>query len=204
MSTPRRGASPAFVDPKLTPKEALLVWLPETGAAPLHFAAEFVSTAVADFPGVLVPALPNVEHILLDTLGRQHVILRSGSTSFQLTISGQDGIIAPAILALQLRGRDDIIIAQEALAAFESLLAACNSPVSTPPNWTAEIERLRDALIALDCHRVGLTLRQTAVVIYGQQRVDRDWPGKGLRDRMRRSRQRGLALCNGRYRDLLR
>src|SRR5690242_5267299 len=53
MSTPRRGASPAFVDPKLTAKEALPVWLPETGAAPLHLAAEFVSTAVADFPGVL-------------------------------------------------------------------------------------------------------------------------------------------------------
>jgi hypothetical protein len=41
-------------------------------------------------------------------------------------------------------------------------------------------------------------------VIHGWQRVDRDWPGKGLRDRMRRSRQRGLALCSGRYRDLLR
>jgi hypothetical protein len=42
------------------------------------------------------------------------------------------------------------------------------------------------------------------VVIYGRQRVDHDWPGKGLRDRMRRSRQRGLALCNGGYLDILR
>jgi hypothetical protein len=40
--------------------------------------------------------------------------------------------------------------------------------------------------------------------MYGWQRVDRDWPGKGLRDRMRRSRKRGLALCNGGYLDLLR
>src|SRR5215468_5137333 len=118
MSTPRRGISPAFVDPKLTAKEALLVWLPETGAALVHLAAEFASTAAANFPGVLVPALPNVEHILLDTLGRQHVLLRSGSASFQLTISGRDGIIAPAILALQLLRRDDITIAHEALAAF--------------------------------------------------------------------------------------
>jgi hypothetical protein len=47
-------------------------------------------------------------------------------------------------------------------------------------------------------------LRATAVVIYGRQRVDRDWPGKGLRDRMRRCRQRGRALCSGAYRDLLR
>ena len=90
------------------------------------------------------------------------------------------------------------------VAALEGLLSAYDSPASTAPRWTAETERLRDALIALDCYRAGATLRETAVVIYGHQRVDRDWPGKGLRDRMRRSRQRGLALCNGGYRDLLR
>ncbi|NJO32218.1 MAG: DUF2285 domain-containing protein, partial [Rhodospirillales bacterium] len=50
----------------------------------------------------------------------------------------------------------------------------------------------------------GLTLRETAVVIYGRHRIDRDWPGTALRDRMRRCRQRGHALCNGGYRDLLR
>ncbi len=122
----------------------------------------------------------------------------------QLTITGSDGIIAPTSLALRLHRRGDIGVLGGALATLDSLLSVSDGFPTTPPGWTAETERLRDALIALDCHRAGLTLRETAVVIYGRQRVDRDWPGKGLRDRMRRSRQRGQALCNGGYLDLLR
>ncbi len=151
-----------------------------------------------------MPVLPNVEHILLDTVGRQHVILSSGSTFLQLTITGGDGIAAPTSLALRLDHRDDISVLSKALATLDNLLSAPDGLASTAPGWSAQTKRLRDALIALDCSRAGLTLRETAVVIYGRQRIDRDWPAKGLRDRMRRSRQRGLALCNGGYLDLLR
>lgn len=105
---------------------------------------------------------------------------------------------------MRLHRRHDIGVLSKALASLDSLLSAPDGLASTAPGWTAETERLRDALIALDCYRADLTLRETAVVIYGRQRVDRDWPGKGLRDRMRRSRQRGRALCNGGYLDLLR
>jgi hypothetical protein len=63
--------------------------------------------------------------------------------------------------------------------------------------------RLRDALIALDGHRAGATLREIAIVIYGRERIERDWPGKGLERRLRRDLQRGQALCNAGYRDLI-
>jgi hypothetical protein len=177
------------------------VWLPETGAAFLRLDAASLDGPTLDRPGLLIPALPNVEHILLDTAGRQHVLLRAGATSLQLTISGQDGIIAPATLGLRLGAPNDIGTLSEALAGLEALLFG--KLAGAPPQWTAETERRRD-LIALDCYHAGLTLRETAVVIYGRQRVDRDWPGKGLRDRMRRCRQRGRALCDAGYRDLLR
>jgi hypothetical protein len=180
------------------------VWLPETGAAALCLDVVSLDGSTANRPGLLISALPNVEHILLDTAERQHVILRAGSISMQLTISGQGGIIAPAVLALRLRHRHDLSTLSDALADLEALLSASGSPTSPPPRWTAETERRRDALIALDCYRAGATLRETAVVIHGQQRIERDWPGKGLRDRMRRCRQRGLALCNGDYREFLR
>lgn len=192
---------PAFVDPELTARQGQPVWLPETGAAFLRLDAASLECPTPDNPGLLIPALPNVEHILLDTAGRQHVLLRAGATSLQLTISGHDGIIAPATLGLRLSRRRDIRSLSAALAELEALLSGRLE--GAPPHWTAETERLRDALIALDCDRAGLTLRATAVVIYGRKRIDRDWPGKGLRDRMRRCRQRGRALCDGDYRDLL-
>jgi hypothetical protein len=178
------------------------VWLPETGAAFLRLDAASLDGPTLDRPGLLIPALPYVEHILLDTAGRQHVLLRAGATSLQLTISGQDGIIAPATLGLRLGARNDIGTLSEALAELQGLLSG--KLAGAPTQWTADTQRHRDALIALDCYHTGLTLRETAVVIHGRQRVDRDWPGKGLRDRMRRCRQRGRALCDGGYRDLLR
>jgi hypothetical protein len=193
---------PAFVDPELTARQGQPVWLPETGAAFLRLDAASLERPTPDSPGLLIPALPNVEHILLDTAGRQHVILRAGATSLQLTISGHDGIIAPATLGLRLGRRRDIRMLSEALAGLEAILSG--RLADAQPHWTAETKRHRDALIALDCDRADLTLRATAVVIYGRKRIDRDWPGKGLWDRMRRSRQRGRALCAGGYRDLLR
>jgi hypothetical protein len=202
MPGPRGGGSPAFVDPELTAEQGHPVWLPETGAASLRLGATSFDGRTPDRRGLLIPALPNVEHILLDTAGRQHVFLRAGAVSLQLAIIGQDGITAPATLGLQLSRRHDIGALSEALAGLEALLSG--RPAGAPPHWTAETERRRDALIAVDCDHAGLTLRATAVVIYGRQRVDRDWPGKGLKDRMRRNRQRGLALCSGGYRNLLR
>jgi hypothetical protein len=157
-----------------------------------------------DGPGLLLPDLANVEHILLDTLGRQHIVLRAGSTCLQLTIDGQHGIIAPAVLVVRVQRRDDIGTVIELLTRLEKLFGAPRPPTSGIAHWTAETERLRDALIALDAYRAGATLRQTAVIIYGAKRIDRDWPGKGLRVRMHRNLHRGLAMCTGSYRDLLR
>ena len=180
------------------------MWLPEAGVTCLRLGSKPCDRATADPAGLLVPALPKVEHILLDAVGRQHVILRSGSASFQITIDGQDGLIAPAIFVLRMDRRGDVDTLLQKLSALKALLAAPVHLEGALPRWTADTERLRDSLIALDCHRAGVTLRETAVLIYGRKRIDRDWPAKGLRIRMHRNLHRGLALCNGAYRNLLR
>jgi hypothetical protein len=187
----------------LTATQGNPVWLPETGTRRLRFTAEPTPEATDDRIGLLLPALPNVEHILLDTLGRQHVIVRSGAVALQLTITEHNAVIAPVALRFRLHRRHEIGVAAEQLVKLHRLLSAY-SVTRAPPRWTAETKRLRDALIALDGHRAGATLRETAIVIYGRERIEREWPGKGLRQRLRRSLQRGQALCNGGYRDLLR
>jgi len=203
MPAQRLGGSPAFVDPRLRADRADPVWIPPVGATRLCFNVEDVGCNMLGGPGLLIPDLANIAHILLDTLGRQHVVLRAGSTSLQLTIDGQDGIIAPVVLAMRVRGRSDIGTVIKVLAKLEKLIGAPRALTSTTTHWTAETQRLRDALIALDAFRAGATLRETAVIIYGAKRIDRDWPGKGLRIRMHRNLYRGLALSSGGYRDLL-
>jgi hypothetical protein len=186
----------------LTATEAHPVWLAETGAHALCLAARALQKTASKPPGVLVAALSNVEHILIDALGRQHVIVRCGAAYMHLVISGSAVVIGPVILGADVEERDAIGTVANRLARLEHLLSA--PPDIVPPPWTAETLRLRDGLIALDGEPAGATLPEIGAVIYGRQRIERDWPGKGLRQRLRRDQLRGLALCSGGYRRLLR
>jgi hypothetical protein len=167
----------------------------------LCLTANPIGEPTATAPGLLVAALPNIRHILIDTLGRQHVILNRGTTQMHLVAGGHAVVIAPVILGLRIERSADIGATAQRLARLERLLSARPDKEFLP--WTAQTLWLRDALIALDGHCAGATLRQIAAVIYGRRRVEEDWPGKGLRQRVRRARERGLALCHGGYRDLL-
>jgi hypothetical protein len=204
MSVPRRGAFAAFADPRLPAERAHPLWLPETGAARLHFTAQPIGESAGDRLGLRISAFANVEHVLCDAAGRQHAVLRSGARSVQFVITGDNAIIAPVALSVVLRGSHDIGPIVKELADLKVLLSAKPSKAGEPPRWTAETMRLRDALIALDGDRAGATLREIAIVIYGRERIERDWPGKGLERRLRRDLQRGQALCNAGYRNLIR
>jgi hypothetical protein len=185
----------------LTTAEAHPVWLAETGTHTLCLAARALEEVGNKPPGVLVAALSNVAHILIDTLGRQHVIVRCGAAYMHLVISGSAVVIGPVILGADVEERDAVGIVADRLARLERLLSS--QPDNVPARWTAETLRLRDGLIALDGEPAGATLPEIGAVIYGRERIERDWPGKGLRQRLRRDQLRGLALCSGGYRRLL-
>lgn len=146
--------------------------------------------------------MANVEHILLDAAGRQHVLLRASEVTLQLTISAAPSTVAPISLSLLVHSRADIARNARLLTKLQNMLSAPSSS-TIAPRWSAHSKRLRDGLIALDGRRAGATFREIAAVIYGRDRVERDWPGAGLKVRVRRDFQRALALCNGGYRDLL-
>jgi hypothetical protein len=201
---PSRGASVAFADPRFPAERAHPVWLPETGAARLHFTAQPIGDAAGDRLGLRISAFANVEHVLFDAAGRQHAVLRSGGGSIQFVITGDNAIIAPVALSVVLQLGHDIGPMVKDLAHLKVLLSAKPRKAGLLPRWTAETMRLRDALIALDGHRAGATLREIAIVIYGRERIERDWPGKGLERRLRRDLQRGQALCTAGYRGLIR
>jgi hypothetical protein len=186
----------------LTAAEAHPVWLPLTGTHTLCLTGHAIHGPHQNAPGLLVAALPNVAHILLDTLGRQHAVVRCGAAHMHLVVRGHAVVTEPVVLSAYVDQRDAIGAVAEQLTTLERLVSA--SPDGATTRWTAETLRLRDALIAFDGHRAGATLPEIAALIYGRQRIERDWPGKGLRQRLRRDLQRGIALCNGGYRALLR
>jgi hypothetical protein len=186
----------------LTAAESHPVWLAETGPHTLCLAARALQQMGTKPPGVRVAALSNVAHILIDALGRQHVIVRCGAAYMHLVISGSAVVVGPVILGADVDERDAIGTVADRLARLQRLL--CAPPDIVPPPWTAETLRLRNGLIAVDGEPAGATLPEIGAVIYGRQRIERDWPGKGLRQRLRRDQLRGLALRGGGYRRLLR
>ena len=134
-------------------------------------------------------------------LGEKNLV-RRGAAYMHLVVSGSAVVIGPVILGADVDERDAIGTVADRLARLERLLSAQPDIVGAP--WTAETLRLRDGLIALDGQPAGATLPEIGAVIYGRERIERDWPGKGLRQRLRRDQLRGLALRSGGYRRLLR
>ena len=65
--------------------------------------------------------------------------------------------------------------------------------------------KYRDYLIALDGHLAGRSYRDIAEVLYSADRVGATWTDdtQGLKSRVRRAVDRGLAHMNGGYRELL-
>jgi hypothetical protein len=62
-----------------------------------------------------------------------------------------------------------------------------------------------DYLIALDGHLDGRSYRDIAEILYGKDRVGTHWTDdtRWMKSKVRRAVERGIALMNGGYRDLL-
>lgn len=170
----------------------------------LHLISQLAGNPTGDQPGLRLSELPNIEHILIDADERQHVVLRSAAHLKQLVVTGHAAMVAPVVLDVRLCRRSDIAKLAVELSGLHSLLSARHGPPAGPAQWTARAARLRDALVALDGHHAGAKQREIAIMICGRDRIEREWPDRGLRLRVHRAVIRGEALCNGGYRDLLR
>jgi hypothetical protein len=188
----------------LPAEQAYAVWLPKTGAVRLHLTSELAGDPAGDEPGLRLLDLPNIEHLLIDADGHQHVVLRSGARRKQFVIVGSNALVTPVTFGIRLCGRSDIATLAGELADLHSFLSVRRSRAAKPCNWAPRAALLRDALVALDGHRAGAKQRDIAVVICGREWVERDWPDRGLRLRVYRAIERGEELCNGGYRELLR
>ena len=121
-------------------------------------------------------------------------------------VGGAPVAVAPVNLTFSIRGLDELFAAQASIGIFKEL---SGPRVPRPPEhhtaWSITRQELRDAVIALDGHCAGASHRQTAEVIFGAHEVDQQWSGSGsiLKDKIRRTRARGIRLMMGGYRQFL-
>lgn len=91
--------------------------------------------------------------------------------------------------------------AVEELIAVTDRAAAASESAERPPRMALVHMR---TLQALDGALAGATQREIAAVVFGAERVARDWtPDSELRAQVRHLIRRGRAFMNGEYRSLL-
>lgn len=163
----------------------------------------------ADFQGSgtsLALALPTCRStILAGVSDRYHILFAQADRRLQLDLYGLIDLSASdlriaAISRLDRLSRQVLSLRRLAdLAKYHALRPSLYAP---DPRGL----RLAHVLQALDGWLAGGTQREIAIALFGDRRVDRDWPDprSHLRDHIRRSIARGRSLMAGGYLRLLR
>jgi len=174
------------------------VWLPEAQKTTLLGLSRW-----SDAPErVFFPALPSLEHLLVEANGRQNVVLRANRTSLQFPVEGDDLAVGPVTMSFLVHGFGTMRRAADQLTALRRIVSA-TAKATTVLRWTPAAQKLRDAFITLDGRGAQASYREIALVLYGHEHVERNWE-TGLKERMRRHLKRGLDFTQRRYRELLR
>lgn len=142
---------------------------------------------------------------LVDAAGREHMLIKGNGHVVQVRCIGMSLLSPePVKLGFLIRGTENLADRYKVLKDAQRVYDA-TSDVG-PRRWTRTSLALRNALIALDCRSAGLSIRETAAVIYGKDRADEAWagPSRAMKDEIRRARNRGIELVSGAYRELLR
>ncbi|MDE2111799.1 MAG: DUF2285 domain-containing protein [Alphaproteobacteria bacterium] len=183
------GAATVFWDPDACPKVLRLLALPaQTKTQPFVLADTQLPTT-----------------LLLADDGLQHVLIRDGVRALQLCVRGEN-LLAPVTLTFDTGMPEPLFVYQvQMLACFHACRAGHGLPERYfPPDPPAA--RLTFVLRALDGWLGGATQREIATVLYGHERVERDWrdPKENLRDQVRHAITRGRTLMDHGYRAFLR
>lgn len=183
---------------------ATVVWNPLCCSGVLRAIAAPVSAC----PGAKVfrvreSPLPASLYLFLD--GSQHLVVQDGPRRVQLAVTGAS-LLNPVALVADTAVEPEIAEQQSrALAAFRDFRATGHmlDKHFPPAPWA---EKLWSQLQALDGWMAGVSQRQIAVALYGQEAVDRDWsdPNENMRDRIRYAITRGRALMARGYKGFLR
>lgn len=139
---------------------------------------------------------------ILSQADEEQLVLQRGTESVRLTVYGQSLLESHAHAVFEIEG---FAKAQASMVAFLGLSKLCRVAEEKPQVHGWHDAKWHDYLIALDGHLAGRSYRDIAEVLYGSDRIGPYWTddSRGYKSKVRRAVERGLALMNGGYRNLL-
>ena len=204
QSLARKWGLAFFPDPGLDGRQAPAFW---SDALHPRKLTVFVTPANNNEPDELFQRVMSFVDVCLftDMSGREQLLIQTEHQTIQIRCEGASlRSRSPRKMRLILEG----LKMHGPVHAFLNAkhpAAAPNCDGSQTPRWTSTSLRLRNAMIALDCHRLGHDTFETAAVLHGYKAAISAWnsPSDAMRQRTLRSLRRGRELMNGGYKDLL-
>jgi len=133
-----------------------------------------------------------------DRAHREFLLLRGNGCVTQVRCTGQTLLgLEPVRMKLQISDMETY--EQKLKAQKEGMRIFGNDPDAETPMWTKTSQVLRDGLIALDCLELGMTHRETAIVLYGKAIVDAQWKTTSMKGSLRYLINKAKALRDGGY-----
>ena len=149
--------------------------------------------ALADF---------NCRRAMLRQNGIEHVTIQDRTESVHLTIYDGSLLDAPCHVTFEIDGMARV---NSGISAMQTLVKLRQKDGSDAWNSMMRDGKYFDYLVALDGRLAGRTYRDIAEVLYGTDRIGPYWTddSRGYKSKVRRAVERGLALMNGGYCELL-
>ncbi|MBZ0261138.1 MAG: DUF2285 domain-containing protein [Hyphomicrobiales bacterium] len=132
------------------------------------------------------------------------MLFKDSGQFLQMFVKGADPAEPVHLLTEALHSPQRLKQQLQALERYNALFTG-GTLRRKPLSARAPSQRLCISLRVLDGRLAGASYRDIAVTFFGHDRVDADWnaPGDHLKNRIRRAAQRGVALMQGGYRELL-
>ena len=141
---------------------------------------------------------------LTDCDGREHLLVKGNGCVVQVRMVGMS-LLSPAPTALEYVTGGVATLKEKFRMIERAHERMLTEGPAQDPVWTRQSLAYRNALIALDAHKAGLSHFETAAVIYGRDRAKEAWDSQSdaMRGEVRRALKRGKGFRDGGYRDLL-
>ena len=186
-----------FADPRKASHDAHIFWLADLAQSRVNCTLcndnESGALNLSSFAG---------KRCVLVTPSDEFVVIADQQISACMVVKNSTFLIGKSTVIFKISGLENSMKAIGAVRALRLLRTHAHAEPIAQPCFPS---KYLSYLVALDGHLAGRSYRDIAEVLYGKDSVGTYWTddSRGLKSKVRRAVERGVALMNGGYRELL-
>jgi hypothetical protein len=188
-----------FADPLKSASDASVFWLSDQLRNSVNCTLRVANDN--DLGALSLASFAGRRRVLV-TRHDEHVVVNCNQMSAHMVVKDSTFLIGESLVTFEILGLEEPDKTFEAIRT----LRATRSNQCVQGKFQGEYRsKYFDYLLALDGHLAGRSYRDIAEVLYGADRIGPYWTddSRGYKSKVRRAVERGLALMNGGYRDIL-